>query len=208
MLSAAGNHLIEIIRGSMPKKEITTSGVNENGSSKESEGNLRIVTSSHLAISYPESSEFEFGLIIAYHAFERWMVRCMNAAGAKDMAPLDILILHHINHRGKQKRLADICFVLNIEDTHLATYSIKKLVAAGLVSGAKKGKEMYYSATPKGSNICNNYKIVRDTCLIESFTKSEDEAKTLAGIAKFLRNVSGSYDQASRAASSFDLASA
>ncbi|MBU5612866.1 winged helix DNA-binding protein [Geomonas azotofigens] len=190
----------------MPKKEIDTSSVQ--GTSKPSdENNVHIVTSSHLAISYPESSEFEFGLIIAYHAFERWMVRCMNAAGAKDMAPLDILILHHINHRGKQKRLADICFILNIEDTHLATYSIKKLIAAGLVSGTKRGKEMYYSTTAKGSNICNNYKLVRDTCLIESFTKSDEEAKTLAGIAKFLRNVSGSYDQASRAASSFDLTS-
>jgi predicted MarR family transcription regulator len=173
--------------------------------SHNSEDNFRIVTSSHLATSYPESSEFEFGLIIAYHAFERWMVRCMNAAGTKDMAPIDILILHHINHRGKQKRIADICFILNIEDTHLASYSIKKLVAANLVSGTKKGKEMYYSTTPKGADLCNRYKSVRDNCLIGSFTKSEDEAKTLGNIAKFLRNMSGSYDQASRAASSFEL---
>ena len=171
------------------------------------EESLSIVTSSHLATSYPELSEFEFGLIISFHAFERWMARCMSAAGAKDMAPLDILILHHINHRAKQKRLADICFILNIEDTHLASYSIKKLVAAGVVTGTKKGKEMYYATTPKGADLCNRYKSVRDTCLIGSFTKSEEGAKTLADIAKFLRNISGSYDQASRAASSFDLAS-
>ncbi|TWJ19345.1 winged helix DNA-binding protein [Geobacter argillaceus] len=189
----------------MPIDHPSAEGAQESSSGVDD--TLRIVTSAHLATSYPESSEFEFGLIIAYHAFERWMIRCMNAAGAKDMAPLDILILHHINHRGKQKRLADVCFILNIEDTHLATYSIKKLVAADLVSGAKKGKEMYYSATPKGSDLCNRYKSVRDTCLIGSFTKSEDEAKTLGSIAKFLRNISGSYDQASRAASSFDLAS-
>lgn len=168
--------------------------------------NIRIVTSAHLATSYPESSEFEFGLIIAYHAFERWLIRCMNAAGAKDFAPLDVLILHHINHRGKQKRLADISFILNIEDTHLASYSIKKLVAANLVSGTKKGKEMFYATTEKGSDLCNRYKRVRDTCLIGSFTKSEEEAATLGNIAKFLRNTSGSYDQASRAASSFDIA--
>jgi len=190
----------------MSNKVISTAGVHQPASTPISEDSLRIVTSAHLAISYPEASEFEFGLIIAFHAFERWMIRCMNAAGAKDMAPIDILILHHINHRGRQKRLADICFILNIEDTHLASYSIKKLVAAELVSGNKKGKEMYYSTTPKGSGLCNLYKSVRDTCLIGSFTKGEDEAKTLAGIAKFLRNISGSYDQASRAASSFDLA--
>ncbi len=166
---------------------------------------IRIVTSAHLATSYPELSEFEFGLIIAYHAFERWMVRCMNAAGTKDFAPLDILVLHHINHRGKPKRLSDISFILNIEDTHLASYSIKKLVAASLVSGAKKGKEMYYSTTTKGAEMCNRYKRVRDMCLIGSFAKNGDEAKTFSDIAKFLRNISGSYDQASRAASSFDI---
>ena len=177
------------------------------GSTIGADDNIRIVTSAHLATSYPECSEFEFGLIISYHAFERWLTRCMNAAGAKDFAPLDILILHHINHRNKQKRLADICFILNIEDTHLASYSIKKLVAADFVSGTKKGKEMYYATTTKGSELCNRYKRVRDTCLIGSFTKSDDEAKTLGSIAKFLRNMSGSYDQASRAASSFDIAS-
>ncbi len=168
---------------------------------------LRIVTSAHLATSYPESSEFEFGLIIAFHAFERWMVRCMSAAGAKDMAPLDILILHHINHRGRQKRLADICFILNIEDTHLASYSIKKLVAAGLVTGVKKGKEMFYSTSEKGIALCNRYKSVRDTCLIGSFSQSDEERQKFAGIAKFLRNISGCYDQASRAASSFEVSS-
>lgn len=165
---------------------------------------LSIVTSSHLATSYPALSEFEFGLIVAFNAFERWMTRCMSAAGAKDLAPLDILILHHINHRGRQKRLADICFILNIEDTHLASYAIKKLGAAGLVSGTKRGKEMFYSTTEKGSELCNRYKSVRDTCLIGSFTKTEEGAQTLASIAKFLRNISGTYDQASRAASSFD----
>jgi predicted MarR family transcription regulator len=186
-----------------------SSGQNSDESPSHSgtEETIRIVTSAHLATSYPECSEFEFGLIISYHAFERWLTRCMNAAGAKDFAPLDILILHHINHRNKQKRLADICFILNVEDTHLASYSIKKLVAANLVNGAKKGKEMYYSTTPKGSDLCNRYKSVRDTCLVGSFTKSEDEAKTLGTIATFLRNISGRYDQASRAASSFDLAS-
>lgn len=189
----------------MPNSGKSNSAASKLSFTKTPEENIHIVTSSHLAVSYPQSSEFEFGLIIAFHAFERWMVRCMNAAGVKDMAPLDILILHHINHRSSQKRLSDICFILDIEDTHIASYSIKKLVAAELVGGTKRGKEMFYSTTVKGADVCNSYKSVRDRCLVGSFTKSEDEADTLAKIARFLRNMSGSYDQASRAASSFDL---
>ena len=72
----------------------------------------RIVSSSHLVSEKsPELSEFEFGLIIAGHAFDRWMIRCMAAAGYKDMTPTDVLVLHHVNHRGTEKRTAANCFV-------------------------------------------------------------------------------------------------
>lgn len=163
----------------------------------------RLVTSAHLATSYPELSEFEFGLIIASNAFQRWMIRCMNAAGAKDMAVMEVLVLHHVAHRGSEKRLADICFVLNIEDTHVVSYALKKLVAAGLVRNEKKGKETLYSITPEGTDLCDRYKEVRDSCLVSSFSQADDEQVQLADMAKFLRNFSGVYDQASRGASSY-----
>ena len=73
------------------------------------EGITPIVSSEHLAS--PDSwqlSEFEYGLIIAYNAFSRWMIRCMGAAGHVDFSPLDILVLHNVNHRKREKRLIDI----------------------------------------------------------------------------------------------------
>ena len=57
-----------------------------------------IVSSSHLASSAPELSEVEFGLIIASHAFNRWMVRCMACAGLPELTSLDILVLNHVGH--------------------------------------------------------------------------------------------------------------
>ncbi len=97
-----------------------------------------IVSSSHLvSVRSPELSEFEFGLNTAYNAYSRWVVRCMGAAGVRDLTFLDVLVLHHVNHRGRPKRLADICFVLNVEDTHLVTYALKKLQGLGLVSGER-----------------------------------------------------------------------
>ncbi len=163
----------------------------------------RLVTSAHLATSYPELSEFEFGLIIASNAFQRWLIRCMNAAGAKDMAMMEVLVLHHVAHRGSEKRLADICFVLNIEDTHVVSYALKKLVAAGLVQNEKNGKETLYSITATGTELCERYKEVRDSCLVSSYSHAEEEQAQLADVAKFLRNLSGVYDQASRGASSY-----
>ena len=77
-----------------------------------------IVSSAHLVSPRSaEMSEFEFGLIVAGNAFHRWIVHCMSAAGLSDLTPLDVLVLHHVSHRARDKRLSDICFIMNVEDT-------------------------------------------------------------------------------------------
>ncbi|TMV66952.1 winged helix DNA-binding protein, partial [Thioclava sp. BHET1] len=79
-----------------------------------------IVSSAHLAAgALPALSEMEYGLILLNHAFSRWMVRAMAAAGQPGLSPVEILILHTIRHRDRAKTLADICLVLDIEDTHV-----------------------------------------------------------------------------------------
>ncbi|MDP2023294.1 MAG: winged helix DNA-binding protein, partial [Hydrogenophaga sp.] len=118
-----------------------------------------IVSSAHLVSPQSaEMSEFEFGLIVASNAFHRWVVHCMSAAGLKDLMPLDVLVLHHVSHRARDKRLSDICFIMNIEDTHLVNYSLKKLVSLGVVVSSKSGKEVTYAATEAGSVSVQRYR--------------------------------------------------
>jgi predicted MarR family transcription regulator len=164
----------------------------------------RILSSQHLASpKSPELSEMEYGMIVAWHAFSRWMVRCMSAAGVKDMAPVDVLVLHHINHRGTEKRVGDVGFVLNIEDAHIVAYSVKKLTAMGLLRSIKRGKEVFYSTNAAGKALCERYRQVREACLMPGYSGSREENATLGLIARVLRTASGRYDQAARAASSF-----
>lgn len=93
-----------------------------------------VVSSAHLAEGpLPEVSELEFGLIIASNAFQRWVVRAMGAAGYPELSALDVLVLHSVRHRDRPKTLADLCFVLNIEDTHTVNYAIRKLKKVDLV---------------------------------------------------------------------------
>lgn len=163
---------------------------------------VRIVSSDHLATGkVPELSEMEFGMILSWHAFSRWMMRCMGAAGVKDMTPIDVLVLHHVMHRESEKKLADICFVLNVEDTHVVSYSLKKLVATGLVKNSKRGKEVFFSVTDEGAAACLRYRDVREACLMPGFSGDGDERARLSEMAKILRTLSGRYDQAARAAS-------
>ncbi|MGN6648470.1 winged helix DNA-binding protein [Trinickia sp.] len=163
----------------------------------------KIVSSEHLVSETSvELSEFEYGLIMASNAFNRWMVRCMSAAGAKDMTAIEVSLLHHVGHRERKKKLADICFVLNIEDTHVATYALKKLVSRGYVKSEKTGKEVFFSATQAGRELCNKYREVRESCLIAALKESGLANEQIGEAAQLMRNASGLYDTAARAATS------
>ena len=164
-------------------------------------GGSSIVSSAHLVSPRSaELSEFEFGLIVAWNAFSRWAVRCMAAAGGADLTITDVLLMHHVSHRARNKKLADICFVLNYEDTHVVAYSLKKLVAAGLVHAGKVGKEVCYSPTPQGEALVAQYREVREQCLVPCLDTELNA--DLGELARLLRTMSGMYDQAARAASS------
>ncbi|APE32155.1 transcriptional regulator [Halomonas aestuarii] len=161
-----------------------------------------IVSSEHLSRSGHELSEFEFGLIIASHAFERWMVRCITASGYPELGSLDVLVLHSVNHRERAKRQADICLVLNVEDTHTVTYALKKLARLKLVMGEKQGKETFFRTTELGRECCGRYAEIREACLVDSLASMGIEHEEMSRLAGMLRAMSGLYDQAARSAAS------
>ncbi|CDN56475.1 Putative transcription regulator, contains HTH domain (MarR family) [Neorhizobium galegae bv. officinalis bv. officinalis str. HAMBI 1141] len=162
-----------------------------------------IVSSGHLASgALPALSEIEFGMIMLNHAFSRWMVRCMSAAGVPDLSPIDILVLHNINSRNKAKTLADIALVLNIEDTHVVTYALKKLERLKLIKSGRRGKEKLVMVTDAGAEACRRYAAVREELLVKSVLATEVSGETLSAMAARLRALSGHYDQAARAAAS------
>ena len=167
-----------------------------------------IVSSSHLVSAKAAAlSEFEYGLVVAENAFSRWIVRCMAAAGYPDLAALDIQVLHQVNHRDRAKKLADLCFLLNVEDTHTVNYALKKLLRIGLIEGQKQGKEMHYSPTAAGQQACAKYREAREDCLVEAFGSMaggdrDGLNRQVSDAARLLRALSGLYDQAARAASS------
>jgi predicted MarR family transcription regulator len=162
-----------------------------------------IAASAHLVSERaPDLSAVEFGLMIAGHAFNRWVVRCMAAAGLPDLTAIDVIVLHHVYHRQRGKKLADICFTLNIEDTHIVNYSLKKLDRLGVVKGERSGKEVVYSVTPEGGEIIARYVEVREQCLIDGLPAASNGLEFSQELANLLRGLSGVYDQAARAATS------
>jgi predicted MarR family transcription regulator len=162
-----------------------------------------IVSSAHLVSPRSaEMSEFEFGLIVAGNAFHRWITHCMSAAGLKDLTPLDVLVLHHVTHRARNKRLADICFIMNVEDTHLINYALKKLQNLGVVASSKSGKDVTYASTEIGRDFVARYREIRESCLINALNADDGLNRDIGELARLLRLLSGIYDQAARSAAS------
>lgn len=160
-----------------------------------------VVGAAHLADgAMPALSEMEFALTVLSNAFQRWMVRCMGAAGLPGLAPLDILIVHAINHRGREKTLADICMMYNVEDTHLVAYALKKLEGLGLIATGRRGKEKTLKITKEGASACRLYRDVREALLIASVKGLRFEEAEVSGAAALMRALSGQYDQAARGA--------
>ncbi len=147
-------------------------------------------------------SEVEFGLILAQHGFNRWMVRCMAAAGVEGLAPLDVLVLHTVAHRERAKKQADICLVLNVEDTHTVAYAIRKLEKLKLVNSRRVGKEKVVEATVDGYAACERYAKVREELLVKSVRATGLTEANLSELGALLRALSGHYDQAARSATS------
>jgi predicted MarR family transcription regulator len=160
-----------------------------------------VVSSAHLAATgLPELSEVEYALTMANHAFQRWMSRCMTAAGMPGLAPLEVLVVHLVHHRDRPKSLADICLVLNVEDTHLVSYAVKKLERACLVETGRKGKEKTVEITSEGAALCTRYAEVREALLVELARATGVPPEEMSRLAALLRAISGSYDHAARAA--------
>ncbi len=160
-----------------------------------------VVSSAHLAnSSLPALSEVEFAITMMGQAFHRWMTRCMIAAGGPAMSPLEVLIVHLVHHRDRPKTLAEVCLILNIEDTHLANYAIRKLTAANLVRAGRQGKEKTIEITTEGAALCRRYGEVREALLVQSASQLGYDPSDLSRMASLMRTLSGSYDQASRAA--------
>src|SRR3546814_12861531 len=87
-----------------------------------------------------ELSEFEFAMIVCWNAFTRWLEKGASATDSGDMTFIDVVVLHQLKHRAKNKKVADICFVLNFDDGHVVTYSLKMFVAGRLAIGGRSGE--------------------------------------------------------------------
>jgi predicted MarR family transcription regulator len=145
-----------------------------------------------------ELSEFEFALLTLMFGFQSWAERCMEASDVRGLNSMDILVLHAVNHRARGRRQTEICMVLNVEDTHLVAYALKKLMAAELVSSKAEGRERYFETTARGEAACLAYRKIREDFLVPNLSWVSGGERVIKETASFLRTMSALYAQAGR----------
>ena len=125
----------------------------------------------------------------------------MAAAGCPELTITDVLVLHHICHRARNKKVGDICF-----RPQRRGHARRRLLAEEAASrptwrkGEKVGKEVFYSPSAAGETAVAKYREVREACLIANLDAERNA--DIGESARLLRTMSGLYDQAARAATS------
>ncbi|NMA99074.1 MAG: winged helix DNA-binding protein [Phyllobacteriaceae bacterium] len=137
-------------------------------------------------------------MIVAKNAFEQWVTRCGTASGVTGYSPLELLILHLIDYISRPKRMADICFALKIEDTHLVSYALKKLAKGGFVESFRQGKDTVFVNTPQGAILVSTYRDVRKQVLSRAFQSLTKGTVNLEEMADTMRAFASVYEQAAR----------
>ncbi len=143
---------------------------------------------------------FELALLSASNCFNRWVASCAQATGEHGLGSIDLLILKMVSRETRPKRATEIAFALYIEDVHLVTYSIKKLIRSGFMEMQKNGKESHFRATAAGGDLLVRYDAIRVDCLINTLNVAPGFDIDLSLMTRRLRAISGIYEQAARAA--------
>ncbi len=162
-----------------------------------------IVSSAHLAEgALPALSEVEFGLNMISHAYGRWMVRCMAAAGIPDLSALDVQVLHHVVHRDRPKTIADLCLVLDVEDTTSSLMPPRSCRRLALWPAAAAARKRPWPPPTWARKPAPAIARVREALLSTAVAATGIDPLKLSEIATVLRALSGHYDQAARSAAS------
>lgn len=157
----------------------------------------------HLAQSQAEvdTTELEFALMRAFEGFGRWQSECLASVSDVAAAGPENALLHIIRMNDRPKTIKDLARLTNRDDIPNIQYSLRKLLAADLVSRSGSGRSgVTYQVTEAGRQITDEYGAVRRRLLIAAIDDLPGFAERLAEATRTLNLLTGIYAEASRVA--------
>lgn len=157
----------------------------------------------HLAQSPDEvaTTELEFALMRTAEGFARWQSECL--ASVCDLAATgpENAMLHIIRMNERPKTMKDLARLTNRDDVPNIQYSLRKLIAAGLVERRGAGRSgVTYQVTEEGRRVTEDYGALRRRLLIAAIANVPGFAERLTEATQALNLLSGIYEEIARVA--------
>ncbi|MEA5153475.1 winged helix DNA-binding protein [Raineyella sp.] len=159
-------------------------------------------TSWHLGRTLAEANlaNFEFTLMAAYAAFERYVTQLTLLIGEPELTFNEVVILHVVRMYGRPKDATTIARLVNRDDLANVQYSLRKLVSVGLVKKTRSGVTAHYETTPAGSEWTERYATLRARLLVDQMSPDELAKETLNEISRRLTRLTILYESSVRTA--------
>lgn len=160
----------------------------------------------HLATNDREIkfTEFEFAIIRAAAAFDRWQKDCLACCLEGGLSAMENAILHIIRMHDRPKSISDIARLMNRDDISNLQYSLRKLNSAQLIKRSDKRdskRSATYTITTKGRQISDQFAEFRRDLLLTLTDSIKDFDTDVVIASKILNIIAGLYDHASSIAS-------
>lgn len=157
----------------------------------------------HLAGSAAEieTTEAEFALMRTFEGLGRWQSECLASVCDLAATGLENAMLHIIRMHDRPKSIRDLARMTNRDDVPNIQYSLRKLMAAGLVVRKGSGRTgVTYEVTPEGRRVTDEYADLRRRLLIAAIESLPGFSDRLAEASRTLNILSGIYEEAARVA--------
>ena len=148
-----------------------------------------------------DTTELEFALMRTFEGFGRWQSECLASVSDHRATGPENAMLHIIRMNDRPKSLRDLARMTNRDDVPNIQYSLRKLIAAGLVVRRGSGRAgVTYEVTAEGRRVCEDYGDVRRRLLIAAVENLPGFADRLAEAARTLNILTGIYEEVARVA--------
>lgn len=157
----------------------------------------------HLSESDTEviCTELEFSLMRCFEAFGRWQTECLASVSDIGASGPENALLHIVRMNDRAKSIKELARLTNRDDIPNIQYSMRKLVAAGLVEKQGSGRTgVTYQATKDGKQVTDDYGAIRKRLLIEQISSLPEFDSRLKEAGQSLNILAGIYEEISRIA--------
>jgi predicted MarR family transcription regulator len=149
-------------------------------------------------------TDFEYALMRLYQSFSRWQSECIAGVTNVSLSGQENALLHIIRMHDRPKTIKELLLLTNRQDTPNMQYELRKLLKANFIDKSGTARTgIYYTATPEGMQVCDEFARLRSEILLEA-ARMDAGAKNLgATVTACMEHMERIYESSTREVATF-----